>query len=355
MSKIVVYILGGSGYGGGELLRLLAMHPQIGYLHAHSRKYANQPFWKAHPNLRGVVQGSFDTEPDWKLLSKAERLVVFSAMPHFELAQQLPSLEAAWKDAGIAERLTLIDLSGDFRLDDAAAFAHAYGKAHPHPEKLGSFVYGLPEWCKQKLAGARRIASPGCFATAVQLALLPFAGLKDLGFIAVSAATGSSGSGASPGEGTHHPARAQDFRAYKVLTHQHEAEITRLLDAEGTGDYGLGFVPHSAPMVRGIHATVQFRPPAALKLDAAAVQKRIEAAYAGAPFVRLTGEPPRVAAVVGSNFCDIGWAVKGGTVAVMTALDNLVKGMAGQAIQNMNLALGFTETEGLLHAGTYPG
>ncbi|MGE5625232.1 MAG: N-acetyl-gamma-glutamyl-phosphate reductase [Bacillota bacterium] len=355
MSKVSVTILGGSGYGGGELLRLLAIHPQIGEVRAVSRKAAGEPFWKVHPNLRGVVQGTFDRAPDWNALAKAERPLLFSAMPHFELAQQLPAFESAWKEAGLAERLTLIDLSGDFRLDDATGFAKAYGKLHPHPDRLGSFTYGLPEWRKGKLKGARRIASPGCFATAVQLALLPFAGLKDLGFIAVSAATGSSGSGASPGEGTHHPTRAQDYRAYKVLAHQHEAEIIRLLDAEGTGGYSLGFVPHSAPMVRGIFATVQFRPAPALNLDAAAVKQRIEGAYRDAPFVRLTGESPRVGAVAGSNFCDIGWEVKGGTVAVMTALDNLVKGMAGQAIQNMNLALGFHEAEGLMQAGTYPG
>jgi len=352
MKSLMVTILGGSGYGGGELLRLLSAHPKTGTLRAVSRKQAGEPFWKAHPNLRGVVQGSFDAEPDWSVLKAAEHPVVFSAMPHFELAQQLPALETAWKSAGLTERLTLIDLSGDFRLDDAGAFERAYGKPHPYPQALGKFVYGLPEWPRQKLAGAKRIASPGCFATAIQLALLPFAGMQDLGFIAVSAATGSSGSGASPGEGTHHPTRAQDFRAYKVLSHQHEAEITRLLDTERTAGYSLGLVPHSAPMVRGIYATVQFH---ASGMDTAAVKSRMEKAYQAAPFVRLTGEAPRVGAVAGSNFCDIGWQVKGGTVAVMTALDNLVKGMAGQAIQNMNLALGFVETEGLLHAGTYPG
>jgi N-acetyl-gamma-glutamyl-phosphate reductase len=345
--------LGGSGYGGGELLRLLSGHPKVGAIRAVSRKQAGEPFWKAHPNLRGVVPGDFDGAPDWSALAGAGHPVVFSAMPHFELAQQLPGLEAAWRAAGLAEQLTLVDLSGDFRLDDAAAFEGAYGKPHPYPLGLGKFVYGLPEWQRQKLAGARRIASPGCFATAVQLALLPFAGMQDLGFIAVSAATGSSGSGAAPGEGTHHPVRAQDFRAYKVLAHQHQAEITRLLDAGKTTGYSLGFVPHSAPMVRGIHATVQFQ---AKGLDGAAVSSRIEAAFADAPFVRLLGsEPPRVAAVAGSNFCDIGWQVRDGTVAVMTAIDNLVKGMAGQAIQGMNLALGFPETEGLLQAGTYPG
>jgi N-acetyl-gamma-glutamyl-phosphate reductase len=355
MSGLPVYILGGSGYGGGELLRLLSGHPRVGVLRAVSRKQAGEPFWRAHPNLRGVVPGSFDAEPDWSVFKGAENPVVFSAMPHFELAQQLAVLESAWQRAGLAGRLTLIDLSGDFRLDDAADFERAYAKPHPHPQALGGFVYGLPEWKRRELAGSKRIANPGCFATAIQLALLPFAGLKDLGFIAVSAATGSSGAGASLGEGTHHPVRAQDFRAYKVLAHQHAAEVTRLLDSGKTRGYSLGFVPHSAPMVRGIFATVQFHPAATLELDAAAVQARMEAAYRDEPFVRLTGESPRVGAVAGSNFCDIGWQVRDGGVAVMTALDNLVKGMAGQAVQNMNLALGFTETEGLLHAGTYPG
>ena len=353
MNKSPVLILGGSGYGGGELLRLLSAHPAMGALRAVSRKYAGEPFWKAHPNLRGVVQGNFDGEPDWSALMQAERPVVFSAMPHFELAQQLLVLEAAWTKHGLGDRLTLVDLSGDFRLDDAKAFEQAYGKPHPYPAGLGRFVYGLPEWDKRKLAGTRRIASPGCFATAVQLALLPFAGLKDLGFIAVNAATGSSGSGASLGAGAHHPTRAQDFRAYKVLAHQHQAEITRLLDATGTSGYALGFVPHSAPMVRGIYATVQFR---AAEMDAAAVTKRIESAYTAAPFVRLLeSEAPRIGAVTGSNFCDIGWQVKDGTVAVMAALDNLVKGMAGQAIQNLNLAQGLDETTGLMYPGTYPG
>jgi len=353
MSGFPVTILGGSGYGGGELLRLLAGHPKAGSVRAVSRKSAGEPFWKVHPNLRGVVSGEFGAEPDWGALADAERTVVFSAMPHFELAQQLPALEAAWAKLDLTSRLTLIDLSGDFRLDDAAVFEQAYGRPHPHPTGLGKFVYGLPEWKMAALAGARRIASPGCFATAVQLALLPFAGLKDLGLIAVSAVTGSSGAGASPGEGTHHPTRARDFRAYKVLAHQHQAEITRLLDVEKTSGYVLGFVPHSAPMVRGIFATVQFR---ATGLDAASVGKRMHDTYRAAPFVRLLGdEAPRVGAVAGSNFCDIGWQVKGGTVAVMCALDNLVKGMAGQAIQDMNLALGFPETEGLFHAGIYPG
>lgn len=354
MKKIGVYILGGSGYGGGELLRLLSQHPQMQSIRAVSRRHAGEPFCRVHPNLRSVVSGSFETEPDWAALAQAENPVMFSALPHFELAQQLQELEAVWERHGLKDRLTLIDLSGDFRLDSAEAFERAYGKPHPYPRALGTFVYGLPEWQKEKIAGARRIANPGCFATAVQLALLPLAGLKGLGFIAVSAATGSSGAGASPSETTHHPARSNDFRAYKVLCHQHEAEITRLLDTERTAGYSLAFVPHSAPLVRGIFATVQLHPPPALGLNAESLRKRYVDFYRDAPFVRLVEDTPRVAAVVGSNFCDIAVHEKNGKVVVMATLDNLVKGMAGQAIQNMNLALVSDELSGLHSAGGYP-
>ncbi|MGH8398017.1 MAG: N-acetyl-gamma-glutamyl-phosphate reductase, partial [Gammaproteobacteria bacterium] len=185
MKKIHVYILGGSGYGGGELLRLLSQHPHVDSIRAVSRKHAGEPFWKVHPNLRGVVDGTFEAEPDWATFAKAETPVLFSAMPHFELAQQLSTLEKVWAKHSLTERLTLIDLSGDFRLDDAAEFERAYGKPHPFPQALGTFVYGLPEWQKEKIVGAKRIASPGCFATTIQLALLPLVGMKDLGFIAV--------------------------------------------------------------------------------------------------------------------------------------------------------------------------
>ena len=352
--RISVYILGGSGYGGGELLRLLSQHPQVEGIRAVSRKYAGEPFWKVHPNLRSVVEGSFEAQPDWAAFAQAEVPVVFSAMPHFELAQQLAKLEVDWSQHKLSDRLTLIDLSGDFRLDDADAFEHAYGKPHPYPQALGSFVYGLPEWQKEKIKGARRIASPGCFATAIQLALLPLAGLKDLGFIAVSAATGSSGVRRHTRGDHAPPTRANDFRAYKVLNHQHEAEITRLLDAEKTNGYSLAFVPHSAPLVRGIFATVQLHPPSALGLNAATLRNKYEDFYRDAPFVRLVEDTPRIAAVVGSNFCDIAVHEKNGNVVVMTALDNLVKGMAGQAVQNMNIAHGFDEVLGLKNVGVYP-
>ncbi len=259
----------------------------------------------------------------------------------------LPALEAAWTAAGIADRLTLIDLSGDHRLADAADYAKHYGKAHPHPVSLGRFVYGLPEQMREQIKGARRIANPGCFATAIELALLPLLDLP-LEWIAVSGTTGSSGSGALPSDTTHHPTRANDYRAYRPLVHQHLGEVEQLLRAAGNRAQ-VSFVPHSAPLVRGVSITLQARVP-----DAAAAAEKVKAFYAREPFVRVVEGAPRVAAVAGSNFCDLGVAADGELLVVMTALDNLVKGMAGQAVQNMNLALGLDERAGLMQAPLFP-
>ena len=174
--KIDAIIFGASGYGGGELLRWLSQHPNVASIRGTSRSRAGQPFSEAHPNLRGIVVGKFETEIAWKDFKKSEQPVVFSALPHGELAKNLSDLEEEWADAGIADRLLLIDLAADFR--------------------TGPFVYGMPEWNRAAIKGARRIASPGCFATALQIALLPLRGLN-VGFIAATAVTGSSGSGAS--------------------------------------------------------------------------------------------------------------------------------------------------------------
>ena len=348
--KLDITILGASGYGGGELLRWLSTHPEVASLRGTARTLAGQPFWKAHPNLRGVVEGSFEEEIDWASFAGCEQPVVFSALSHGALAEKLPELETAWQAAGLAERLLLVDLSGDFRLQDPAVFAKAYKRPHPCPEHLPRFVYGLPEWNKARIPGTRRIANPGCFATALQLGLLPLRGLQ-LGFLAASAATGSSGSGASPSEGTHHPLRAQDFRAYKVLAHQHLPEVHMAMEAcavQGT----LAFVPQSAPMVRGIFASLIF--PLPPELDAKALQARAQLAFQDQPFVRLVEDSPKVTAVTGSNFADLSVTARDGSGVVLVALDNLCKGMASQAVQNMNLALGLPETEGLRVAGRYP-
>ena len=346
-----VAILGASGYGGGELLRWLSTHPSVGSLRGTSRARAGKPFADAHPNLNGILDGRFEAELPWGEWAPCEQPIVFSALPHGELAQLLPRLEAAWEAAGIAERLLLVDLSGDFRLKDPQAFAQAYGRVHPCPEHLSRFVYGLPEWNRAALKGARRIASPGCFATALQLALLPLRDLN-LGWMAATAATGSTGSGASPSEGTHHPLRANDFKAYKVLAHQHLSEVQAGMAACGIQGR-LAFVPQSAPMARGIFATLQFPLPEGF--TQADLEGRARETYQDAPLVRLVKDSPRVGAVAGSAFCDLAVAARDGNGVVLTAIDNLGKGMAAQAVQAMNLALDLPETLGLKIPGRYPG
>lgn len=348
--KVHAIILGAAGYGGGELLRLLMGHPNVASIRAVSQSHAGQPIGKAHPNLRGFLDDAYDADVDWNALPEEGALVVFSAQPHFELARQLASLESAWEASRISDRVTLIDLSGDFRLREAATFEAAYGKPHPCADRLGTFVYGLPEWKASELRGATRIANPGCFATAAQLALLPLHGLE-LGFVAVSGVTGSSGSGALPSETAHHPTRAHDFRAYKALEHQHEPEMEGLLRGLGITAQ-LSFVPHSAPLVRGIFATAQFRLPEGM--DEPVLRQRLDAAFQLAPFVRLVEGSPRLVSVTGTNFCEIGFAAQGRNAAIFSALDNLVKGMAGQAVQNMNLALGLSEKSGLWTPGLFP-
>lgn len=348
--KIDAVIFGASGYGGGELLYWLSRHPNVGSVRGTSRSLAGRPFADVHPNLRGVVDGRFESDLLSHELAQSEQPVIFSALPHGELAKTLRKLEAAWSEAGIADRLLLIDLSGDFRMPDPAAFEKANRTPHPCPELLSRFAYGLPEWNRDAISRAKRIAIPGCFATALQLALLPLRGLK-IGFIAASAVTGSSGSGASPSAATHHPTRASDFRAYKVLAHQHLAEVRMMMaacDIRGT----LAFVPHSGPFVRGIFATIQFAMPD--DLDLLQLQARVTEAFAGHPFIRIVEESPRVAAVGGSNFADVAIAADETSVAVMVAIDNLGKGMTGQAVQSMNIALGLPETTALWTVGRFP-
>lgn len=341
-------ILGATGYGGGELLRLLLQHPAIDRVDAVSRSSAGLPFSAAHPNLRGATAGVFSDAPDWSALAASDSPVLFAALPHGEFAKQWPTLHADAQRAGVTDRLCVMDLSGDFRLRDAAAYERAYASSHPCPEWLGAFSYGLPE-----LGGkpGRLVANPGCFATAVQLALAPLRDLPDPGFIAVTGVTGSSGSGATPSATTHHPARAHDFRAYKVTGHQHLAEVDQLFAP--TGARNIGFVAHSAPLVRGIFVTAQFALPPSVNPET--LRAAYEKLYAAAPFVRIVEDSPRLAAVVGSNYCDLACVVVDGRVVVTAALDNLVKGMAGQAIQNMNRVLSLDEAAGLGQVALYPG
>lgn len=342
--SIHAVILGAAGYGGGELVRLLHGHPAISHMQAVSRSHAGQALHTAHGRLRGFVSGVFDEEPDWSALAGSDCPVLFSAQPNGSLAAQWPRMAEKMATTELGGRLTIIDLSGDFRLTNATQYQTAYGHPHPCPGELSSWVYGLSEHRQARIRGARRIANPGCFATAVQLALQPLLTVATPEWVAIHGVTGSSGSGVHPSAATHHPERATDFRAYKPLVHQHVAEIESALARDGNAATELAFVPHSAPMVRGIAVTLQTRISAD---DAKGLAETYQAAYGEKPFIRLVSSPPRINHVTGSNACDIAIAVQGRQVVVMAALDNLIKGMAGQAVQNMNIALGLPETEGL--------
>ncbi len=222
----------------------------------------------------------------------------------------------------------------------------------PAPDLRPRFVYGLTEWARPKLRDARAVANPGCFATAAELALLPLAEAGLLrGPVIVDGKTGSSGAGADPLPTTHHPARAQGFWTYKPLAHQHTPEIAQALVDAGAKDLDLTFVPHSAPMVRGIFATAYATVPAA---DTAQVESLYRERYSKEPFVRFVTGSPDVNVVAGSNFADVSVAVRGTRVVAFCALDNLVKGGAGQAVQNLNVMMGWPEREGLGFPGMMP-
>jgi N-acetyl-gamma-glutamyl-phosphate/LysW-gamma-L-alpha-aminoadipyl-6-phosphate reductase len=276
--------------------------------------------------------------------------VVLLGLPHRVSAVQAPKLV----DAGVR----VVDLSGDFRLKSAASYERYYGGPHPSPSLLGTFVYGLPEQNRDAIRKARWVASPGCFATTIELGLLPLAraGLLPPEVETVGI-TGSSGSGVAPSAGTHHPVRAGNLRTYKPLSHQHVPEIEETLAAAG-GTTSIRFVPVSAPLVRGIFATSFVRVPESTTLEQ--VRALYADAYASEPFVRVPVKRlPEVVAVAGSNFAEIGFELgppTGGTrvLTVFSVADNLVKGGAGQAIQSMNLMLGLDERLTLEDTGPWP-
>ena len=339
-----IAIVGAGGYVGGELLRLLLGHPGVGEVHAFSKSMAGKAWQDVHPSLLHVGEGRFE-EPDPGAAGRWAD-VVFLALPHGRSQSLMAEL------AAVAPRL-VVDTAADFRLHDRALYEAAYG-SHSSFELASRFSYGLADVASTRLAGSRLVAAPGCFATATLLALWPIATRARLDGAPVSvAATGSSGSGAIPGPATHHPRRAHSFFAYGVTGHRHEAEIQEQL-RQWTGDPSAlcSLVPHSAPLVRGIHVCLHARLAAPVQDPVVLLRE----AYAGRPFIRILDRPPEVAAVAGTNFAHLhATARRGGReVIVLAAIDNLVKGAAGQAVQCMNLALGLEETAGLLFPGIFP-
>jgi N-acetyl-gamma-glutamyl-phosphate reductase len=343
-------IIGGSGYGGAEMARRLLMHPAVELVRVASIDHVGEPLGAVHPNLDGATDLKFED------LSPAEAArgcdVALLALPHKVTAAKVPEL--------IAAGVKIIDMSGDFRLRDAASYEKFYGAKHPHPELLGTFVYGLPELNRAEIKKAKYVASPGCFATTIELALLPLAraGLIDGAIVHVQGITGSSGSGIAPGAATHHPSRAGNLKTYKPLEHQHVPEIVQTLGDAGGKNVELRFVPVSAPLTRGIFATCFLELGA--EVDSGKLAAMFDEQYAREPFVRRPlSRLPEVVAVAGSNHAEVGFAVGpvvGGkrTITCFSAIDNLIKGGAGQAIQNMNLVLGCDEKASLEDVGNWP-
>lgn len=349
MKKFKASIIGGSGYGAAEIIRRLLIHPHVELVRVASIDFVGEPLSAAHPNLEGRTNLSFQKLSPEEAAAGMD--VVFLGLPHKVSGGTVPKI--------IGSGAKIIDLSGDFRLKDAAAYEKYYGAVHPAPELLAKAVYGLPELNREAIRTATLIASPGCFATTIELGLLPLAKAGILsGSVEIVGITGSSGSGVAPSAGTHHPVRAQNLRTYKPLTHQHLPEIQETLVNAGATSLALHFVPVSAPLTRGIFAT------SFVKVDASVTKEQIAEAFASTfanePFVRMPKKRlPEVVAVSGSAYVEVGFELgaaegDGRVLACFSAIDNLIKGGAGQAIQSMNIALGLDEKLTLEDAGGYP-
>ena len=341
---IKVGIVGGTGYTGVELLRLLAQHPNAKVTTLTSRGEAGLAVAKMFPSLRGVCDLSF-VAPTEALLDECD--VVFFATPHGVAMAQAPAL----LQAGVK----VIDLAADFRLKDTTEFEKWYGMPHTCPEILYESVYGLPEVNRASIKHARVVGNPGCYPTAVQLGFLPLleAGVVDQKWLIADAKSGVSGAGRKAEIGALFSETSDSFKAYGVSGHRHLPEIRQGLSEFAKSPVGLTFTPHLTPMIRGIHATLYAR--LTKEVD---VQSLFESRYQDEPFVDVmpVGAHPETRSVRASNVCRI--AVHrpqgGDMVVVLSVIDNLVKGAAGQAIQNMNLLFGLPETTGLMQVPLMP-
>lgn len=334
---IKVGIVGGTGYTGVELLRLLAGHPEVELTAITSRKEAGMPVADMFPSLRGRVGLKF-VEPSEAGLKSCD--VVFFATPNGIAMQETRAL----LEAGVR----VIDLAADFRIKDVAVWEKWYGMQHACPDLIAEAVYGLPELNREKIKSARLVANPGCYPTAAQLGFLPLleVGCADVSYLVADCKSGVSGAGRKAEVHTLFSEAADNFKAYAVSGHRHLPEIRQGLEMMAAKSVGLTFVPHLTPLIRGIHATLYIR----LESDVD-LQGLYEKRYANEYFVDVlpSGSHPETRSVRGSNLCRI--AVhrpqSGNVAVVLSVIDNLTKGAAGQAVQNMNIMFGLTENIGL--------
>ncbi|MCB1830103.1 MAG: N-acetyl-gamma-glutamyl-phosphate reductase [Chromatiaceae bacterium] len=337
MAKKKVAIVGGTGYTGVELLRLLAGHPNVELSIITSRSEAGRSVSELFPNLRGRLDLCF-SEPDTALLKRCD--LIFFATPNGTAMQQVPALIAAGS--------RVIDLAADFRIKDIAVWERWYGMQHACPALVAEAVYGLPEVNRDAVRSAQLVANPGCYVTAVTLGFLPLLeqNVVSVGNLIANCVSGVSGAGRGASVAMLMGEAGESFKAYGVPGHRHLPEILQNLSHATKQEVGLTFVPHLAPMVRGIHATLYAR-----ITEAADYQALYEARYQHEPFVDVLppGAHPETRSVRGSNDCRISLhrPQQGNTLVVLSVIDNLVKGAAGQAVQNMNLMLGFDERAGL--------
>jgi len=338
MDKKRIGIIGASGYTGSELVRLLVRHPDVEIVAITSESRAGEKFSDVHTFFRGIV--------DTKLIKAAEAVsmeldLVFLALPH--------GVSMDFVKEYSKRNIIIIDLSGDFRLDNAKTYSHWYERDHTFEDGFERAVYGLPELFPDEIRSAGLIANPGCSPTSVILGLAPLVknSIVDVKSIIVDSKTGVSGAGVKASPVTHFPNVNDNVRAYGLKKHRHTIEMQQQLNAISSDEVILQFTPHLIPVDRGILSSIYARP--VVRIDIDGLRKQYRDFYRSMPFVRICDTPPSIKDVRASNYCDIfvDFDERTNNIIVLAVIDNLVKGAAGQAIQNMNLVLGFDEASGL--------
>lgn len=342
-AHIPAIVLGGSGYVAGEFLRLIDAHPTLTLGGVVSSSQAGESVAKTFPHLTPAYPKELFVSLDAVIerLGTAPKWLVLSAAPHGASAQIIDKLLTAAKSAGT--ELVVVDASADFRFTTSEAYAAVYGHEHATPALLPQFTCAVPE----QLASIEtpHAAHPGCFATTMLLGIVPLAALGVADEFFVSAVTGSTGAGRTPRDTTHHPLRQSNMFAYQTLKHRHDPEVRALIKAATGRDVALGFVPHSGPFARGIHATIFVH--ARERMTAAQVNDALREYYRDSVFVRVENEPPKMKDIATTNYAALHAAVQGDTIVICSVTDNLLKGAAGGSMQWANRLLGFPEATGL--------